>query len=289
MSCIVPTLWRPALLEMLRPMFPLLPLELAVSLVASLVTVALLHAMLWRAHREQYLLWWVAAWLLFACRYSPMLGLRALDSFSGTVVFGILRDFCFVVGASLYAKRPTWRWWGLLTAIELALRASGATARTDIAPVWDAARPALAAAASTLVAVALVANSRPAPVARRVAAAGYLAFAIDAALAVAGIRTAGLFVLDQLAFLSVGVGFALADLEETSALHTQALARLAGTMEHVLRGHANVCSQCHRVEDRSHDWHRPESFVRRPTNANVTHGICPACAKRHFGDFAEAL
>ena len=118
------------------------------------------------------------------------------------------------------------------------------------------------------------------------AAVGYLIFAVDAMLAAAGRPYPGRFVVDQVAYLAIAVGLGIAELDEAADLRSAAVSRLAGTMGHVLRGHANVCSRCHRVEDQSHEWRRPEVFVKTHTEADVTHGICPSCIEQHFPEQA---
>ena len=86
------------------------------------------------------------------------------------------------------------------------------------------------------------------------------------------------------------LGIAFAELDEASALRLAALKKLEGTMQHVLRGHANVCADCDRVEAADGAWRAPEEFIYSATNASVTHGICPPCAKREFGiDIADAM
>lgn len=46
-----------------------------------------------------------------------------------------------------------------------------------------------------------------------------------------------------------------------------------------LRGYLRVCANCRRVLDQQGRWEQLESYVRRHTQAEFSHGICPDCAK----------
>jgi hypothetical protein len=45
-----------------------------------------------------------------------------------------------------------------------------------------------------------------------------------------------------------------------------------------LRGYLRVCAQCRRVLTQDGTWEQLESYVRRHTDAEFSHGICPDCA-----------
>ena len=46
-----------------------------------------------------------------------------------------------------------------------------------------------------------------------------------------------------------------------------------------LRGYLRVCANCRRVVSEAGEWEQLESYVRRHTHAEFSHGICPDCAK----------
>ncbi len=48
----------------------------------------------------------------------------------------------------------------------------------------------------------------------------------------------------------------------------------------VLQGLLPVCAWCHRIRDAEGNWGELESYIRKHTDAEFTHGICPACKNR---------
>ncbi len=48
----------------------------------------------------------------------------------------------------------------------------------------------------------------------------------------------------------------------------------------VLQGLLPVCAWCHRIRDAGGHWGELESYIRKHTDAEFTHGICPACKAR---------
>ena len=46
----------------------------------------------------------------------------------------------------------------------------------------------------------------------------------------------------------------------------------------VLRGLVPVCAWCKRVRDEAGEWQSLETYIQRHTEAEVTHGMCDACA-----------
>jgi len=51
----------------------------------------------------------------------------------------------------------------------------------------------------------------------------------------------------------------------------------------VLRGMLNACSYCHRIKTTDGDWITAEKFIVHYSEAIPSHGICPECAKHHWG------
>lgn len=54
-----------------------------------------------------------------------------------------------------------------------------------------------------------------------------------------------------------------------------------------LEGILPVCSFCKRVRDGSR-WHNLESFIESRSEAEISHGLCPECARRHYPDYCES-
>jgi len=53
-----------------------------------------------------------------------------------------------------------------------------------------------------------------------------------------------------------------------------------------LRGILPVCSYCHKVRDDEGYWHRVDVYIRDHSEADVSHGICPDCLKKYYGDLS---
>ncbi|MBU1741215.1 MAG: PAS domain S-box protein, partial [Proteobacteria bacterium] len=49
-----------------------------------------------------------------------------------------------------------------------------------------------------------------------------------------------------------------------------------------LRGLVPICSSCKMIRDDQGAWHQVEEFVRRHSEAEFTHGICPDCSAKHY-------
>lgn len=52
----------------------------------------------------------------------------------------------------------------------------------------------------------------------------------------------------------------------------------------VLSGFLPICSSCKKIRDDEGYWQQVEQFVQDRTNARFTHGICPDCAIKLYGD-----
>lgn len=61
---------------------------------------------------------------------------------------------------------------------------------------------------------------------------------------------------------------------------TAALAQLK-----VLRGILPICASCSRIRDQRGDWSKLETYVQEHSHAQFSHGICPQCSQKLYGDF----
>lgn len=80
----------------------------------------------------------------------------------------------------------------------------------------------------------------------------------------------------------------LGELERLNAHDHQLLEDLQAALENVktLHGLIPICAQCKKVRDDRGYWQNVEQFVTTHTDADFTHGLCPACveaARREFG------
>ena len=55
----------------------------------------------------------------------------------------------------------------------------------------------------------------------------------------------------------------------------------------LLHGILPICSFCKKICDRNGKWHPIETYIEMHSNANFSHGICPECAKRQYGDVLD--
>lgn len=51
-----------------------------------------------------------------------------------------------------------------------------------------------------------------------------------------------------------------------------------------LSGLLPICSSCHKMRDDKGYWHRVEEYLHSHTDAELTHGICPECVEKLYGD-----
>ena len=55
-----------------------------------------------------------------------------------------------------------------------------------------------------------------------------------------------------------------------------------------LRGLLPICYSCKQIRDDKGYWNQIDTYVREHTEAEFTHGICPACAQKLFPDFQHS-
>ena len=65
---------------------------------------------------------------------------------------------------------------------------------------------------------------------------------------------------------------------------TERLGELEAALAHVkrLQGIIPICAHCHSVRRDPETWQQLEAYVSEHSEAQFSHGICPACAERHF-------
>lgn len=55
----------------------------------------------------------------------------------------------------------------------------------------------------------------------------------------------------------------------------------------ILQGLLPICAHCKNIRDDKGFWHQVEEYVTRHSEAEFTHGICPACARKFYPDFCS--
>ncbi|MBC2717681.1 MAG: PAS domain S-box protein [Desulfobacteraceae bacterium] len=53
----------------------------------------------------------------------------------------------------------------------------------------------------------------------------------------------------------------------------------------ILRGVLPICASCKRIRDDKGCWHQIESYIKKHSEADFSHGICPDCAKKLYPEF----
>jgi hypothetical protein len=57
----------------------------------------------------------------------------------------------------------------------------------------------------------------------------------------------------------------------------------------VLKGILPVCSNCKKIKDENDQWHSLEGYVRRHSDAQVSHGLCPDCLQKLYPEEAARI
>jgi AmiR/NasT family two-component response regulator len=52
-----------------------------------------------------------------------------------------------------------------------------------------------------------------------------------------------------------------------------------------LRGILPICSFCKKIRDDKGYWESVDIYIQKYSQADISHGICPECAKKHFPDY----
>lgn len=82
------------------------------------------------------------------------------------------------------------------------------------------------------------------------------------------------------ACLRIAVLFIITFLCAKLSEQTQALRARVRTLEGMLP----TCSFCKDIRDEAGEWHQIEEYVTSRSAAQFTHGVCPKCAAKHYGD-----
>lgn len=51
-----------------------------------------------------------------------------------------------------------------------------------------------------------------------------------------------------------------------------------------LRGLIPICAWCKKIRDDKGFWNKVESYLKKHSEVNFTHRICPDCAQKHYPD-----
>ena len=54
-----------------------------------------------------------------------------------------------------------------------------------------------------------------------------------------------------------------------------------------LKGLLPICSSCNKIRTPDDHWHIIEKYIAERTDATFTHGLCPDCARKLYGDMVD--
>lgn len=91
----------------------------------------------------------------------------------------------------------------------------------------------------------------------------------------------------------VGVSVIALDITERKRLedrNAELVESLQRSLEEIktLRGILPLCSFCKKIRDDKGYWEQVDIYIHKHTEADISHGICPACMKIHYPEAYEA-
>lgn len=99
-----------------------------------------------------------------------------------------------------------------------------------------------------------------------------------------------LAILKQVAEIEVELSLAQKEIERRKAAEQErdrTIQQLQKALSEVktLRGFLPLCSNCKNIRDDKGYWKRIEAYIQEHSYAEISHGICPQCAKKLYPDF----
>jgi hypothetical protein len=61
---------------------------------------------------------------------------------------------------------------------------------------------------------------------------------------------------------------------------------LAGEVR-VLRGLLPICAFCKKIRTKDNRWVAIETYISDRSEAQFTHGFCPECGRKHYGEYRQ--
>ncbi len=81
----------------------------------------------------------------------------------------------------------------------------------------------------------------------------------------------------------IDVGIRILELSDALSLRIQEL-EVALEQVKALQGILPICMHCHKIRDEDEVWQRLEKYVEQHSEAHFSHGLCPECAQKYYGD-----
>jgi PAS domain S-box-containing protein len=88
-----------------------------------------------------------------------------------------------------------------------------------------------------------------------------------------------------------GIARDITERKRTEEEREKLLAELQNALAQVktLSGMIPICASCKKIRDDKGYWNQIESYIRDHSDAQFSHGICPECAKKLYGDLLEKI
>jgi hypothetical protein len=88
----------------------------------------------------------------------------------------------------------------------------------------------------------------------------------------------------------VGITCACTDVtpsKQAAAERERLIAELQDALAKVklLSGLLPICASCKRIRDKHGSWRQLETYIRAHSEAEFTHGVCPECFQKLYGDY----
>lgn len=79
-------------------------------------------------------------------------------------------------------------------------------------------------------------------------------------------------------------------LQDAMVEQEKLITKLQVALDHVktLQGLLPICAFCHKIRNADGKWERLESYISTRTEADFTHGFCPECIEKHYGNYSAS-
>ncbi len=86
---------------------------------------------------------------------------------------------------------------------------------------------------------------------------------------------------------SVGILTDITERKRAEAEREALITRLEQALAQVttLQGLLPICSHCKKIRDDDGYWQEVEQYISQHSSADFSHGVCPDCARKHYGDY----
>ena len=83
----------------------------------------------------------------------------------------------------------------------------------------------------------------------------------------------------------------ITELKRVEAERERVIKKLEGALSElrILRGILPICSYCKKIRDDSGFWEQVDVYLKKYSEADISHGICPECMKKYYPDDYEAI